>query len=491
MPDAGCVFDCWSGDADAISSGSILTPCVTVDSTRPCALTACFRPNGDAADGVVSSVSFTGDAAADGVVFSTTLAGEKQGYIATDIALPVLPAVTNKNVSCIYFPSPSDAGAGVTYRQDARLAGRAVPGSVATLFVRFRWDGPVPGAAENFPTIVMNGYTSWNNSHDGYVDGFAVRLAAAANETKGCPVILVPGKAVGGNNAGITTTGAAYVNAGKWVDMFVSVYPSPADGTLSNADIWYCETPAWNDAGYFAAPKINHRHFGDKCAIPYVDTKTAQLRFGCEPNPPANGGADSGDNAKKAFRGAIAEARGWNRLLSGNEMWTVMAGFDGVQTFDNANLHSRPVAKVENIDGSPSLGSKEGQNTTPVSFLGDAEAAHYQRSLTTTYNSATLLFNAPKDGTIYPYRYKTKIENAKSGATHPVHLDFNGKTVWTGGGVDKGDEITIELSGEYALPGLNELTWHYDTDSAGNWLTFGFHSLKIMAQPSGLMLIVR
>lgn len=491
VPDSGYVFDCWSGETSCIADGSFITPEITLVQNRPVTLVAHFRRNGDAADGLVTSVAFTGDSAADGVSFSTTQAESKQGYTTEVVTNPVMPAVTSTGVHCLNFPSPSDTTAGTTYRQDARLANRAVTGSVATLFVRFRWDGSVQPAVEDFPTIVMNGYTSWNNIKDGHADGFAVRLRAGANATTGYPTILVPKVAVGYTNKGITTTGTAYITAGKWVDMFVSVYPSPTDDRLSNADIWYCETPAWNDAGYFAAPKINHRHFGDACGITNVVTTTAELRFGCEPNPPSDGGADVGENAKKAFRGAIAGAKGWNRLLTENEMWTVMAGFDGVQTFDNGRLHARPVAKVENLDGTPSQGSTEGRNVTSTSFLGDTEAAHFQRSLTTTYNAVTLLFDAPKGTKTYPYRYKTKIENVRSNETHPIHLDFNGKTVWsTSDGVAKGDEITVELAEEDALPGLNTLTWHYDTESSGNWLTFNYHSLKIMAQ-SGLIIILR
>jgi len=490
VPDAGYVFDCWSGETSCIAEGSFITPEITLVQNRPVTLVAHFRRNGDAADGLVTSVAFTGDSTADGVSFSTTQAESKQGYTTADVTLPVMPAVTNTGVHCLYFPSPSDTTAGTTYRQDARLANRAVTGSVATLFVRFRWDGSVQPAVEDFPTIVMNGYTSWNNIKDGHADGFAVRLRVGANATTGYPTILVPKVAVGYTNKGITTTGTAYITAGKWVDMFVSVYPSPTDDRLSNADIWYCETPAWNDAGYFAAPKINHRHFGDACGITNVVTTTAELRFGCEPNPPSDGGADVGENAKKAFRGVLAGVKGWNRLLTENEMWTVMAGFDGVQTFDNGRLHARPVAKVENLDGTPSQGSTEGRNVTSTSFLGDAEAAHFQRSLTTTYNAVTLLFDAPKGTKTYPYRYKTKIENVRSNETHPIHLDFNGKTVWSSAGVAKGDEITVELAEEDALPGLNTLTWHYDTEASGNWLTFNYHSLKIMAQ-AGLIIILR
>ncbi len=490
--DRGYVFDRWTGDTSAITAGSILTPEITVTADAPATLVATFRRNGDAADGLKFDLSFTGDKTADGLTFSESNSEVKHGYITADVALPVLPTVTNRVVNCLYFQQPDGADADSIFRQDVRKANTAVTGNVATVFCRFRWDEPTVSTKECYPTIVLNGYTSWNNNNGVRADGFAVRLRCGAGETKGYPIMLVSKVAPGYQNPGITTTGTAYVNAGRWVDMFVSVYPSPTNPSLSNADIWYCEVPSWNANGYFNASAINHRHFGDGCGITNIVTTTEELRFGCEPNP--NVAAVTGD-AGKCFRGAIACAKGWDRVLSENEMWTVMADLGGVQSFTDLSTRAGCTFETGNIN---SDAYREGRNGTAISFIGDN--THRWRSMTTTYNTNTLIWNAPKETRecwpTYPVVYKTKIANLKEeGNTHPIHLECNGVKVWPTDAaskeVTKGEEIEVAIPAEYTLPGLNELKWVYDTEVPSNWMIFASHSLRIFPPPRGLMILVR
>ena len=200
----GYVFDRWTGDTAAIASGTILTPSITISTDAPVALVANFRRGGDAADGLAFDLSFTGDATADGLSFSASNSDTKHGYTTADVALPVLPTVTNAAVNCLFFQQPDGAAAGSIFRQDVRKAGTAVTGRVATVYCRFRWDEPTLSAAESFPTIVMNGYTSWNNNDGESANGFAVRLRCAANETKGYPIVLMSKVAPVYNASGIT-----------------------------------------------------------------------------------------------------------------------------------------------------------------------------------------------------------------------------------------------------------------------------------------------
>lgn len=445
----------------------------------------------DAADGLKFDISFTGDATADGLTFSASNSDVKHGYTTADVVLPVLPTVTNKAVNCLYFQQPAGAAEGSIFRQDVRKADTAVKGKVATLFCRFRWDEPTVATAESYPTIVMNGYTSWNNNNGVTANGFAVRLRCGKGETKGYPIMLAPNAAPGYQNSGITTTGTAYVNAGRWVDMFVSVYPSPTNPHLSNADIWYCEVPSWNANGYFDWSKINHRHFGDTCNITKVDTISGELRFGCEPNP--NAAAITGTDAGKAFRGAIACAKGWNRVLSENEMWTVMAGLGGVQSFTDLETSTGRTFTTCNLDEDKFT---QARNGTATSFLGAGmEDSLRWRAMTTTYNYNTLIWNAPKDDTkTYPVVYSTKISNLKSGSSQPIHLELNGTKVWPtdadSKNVAKGEEIKVEIGEELTLPGLNELKWVYDTTTASNWIIFDHHTLKLVKH-SGMIIILR
>jgi hypothetical protein len=77
----------------------------------------------------------------------------------------------------------------------------------------------------------------------------------------------------------------------------------------------------------------------------------------------------------------------------------------------------------------------------------------------------------------------------KSGSAQPVHLDFNGKTVWSSANVQEKDEIVAELNKADALPGINELTWHYDTYETSNWVQFQYHYLQL--KKDGLVIILK
>ena len=483
----GYVFDRWAGDTAAIAAGSFITPQITVSSAGPVSLVANFRRNGDAADGLKFDVSFTGDKTADGITFSSSNADDKQNYISADVALPVLPTVTNSAVSCIYLPQPTTE-TNTVFRQDARKSGAAVTGEVATVFCRFRWDGSVLPDVVNYPAIIMNGYTSWS-LHPG--EGFCLRMRADANPTRGYFSFIFPNNAVAYNNAAITTTGPAYVNQGRWIDVFASVYPSPTDPTRSNADVWYCEVPSWNEAGYFNRSQIGHRHFGDGCNIVRMNTTTQRtLIFGSEPNAAAE--AITGDNRVKCFRGAIACAKGWNRILTTNEMWTVMADLGGVQSFTDLETAAGRTYTTVDIYGAA---FQEGRNGTQTSFLGGDPAALRWRALTATYKSNTLLWDAPKNVDPMPVVFSTKIGQGKSGNTQPIHLEVNGTKVWPADAasqnVAQGDEIKVEIGAEYTYPGLNELKWVYDTDLTSNYVIFDRHRLKLVTPPKAFVLIVR
>ena len=450
-------------------------------------------PGTDAADGLKFDISFTGDETADGLTFSSSNAADKQGYVTDDVALPVLPAVTNANTICLYFPTPSDTSALTTYRQDARKNDAAVTGKVATVFLRFRWDGAVQPSAVNYPSLIMNGYTSWSNYP---TEGFLLRLRSDANSSQGNFSLVVPGLAVDYNNSYIVKTGTQYVNAGRWVDVFASVYPSPTHPTLSNADIWFCEVPSWNSGGYFTKSEIGHYHFADGCKIPRMDTTTQKtVIFGSEPNAIATPltWTSNNDNAVKCFRGAIACAKGWNRILSTNEMWTVMADLGGVQSFTDLTTSAGRTYTTDYLDTDY---FREGRNGTQTSFLGgDDPAAHRWRALSTTYKSNTLLWDAPKDAAPMSVIYSTKIANVSTGKTQPIHLEVNGMKVWPADiaskEVAKGEEIKVAIGAEYTYPGLNELKWVYDTAETSNWLIFDHHKIKLVTPANPFVITIQ
>ena len=466
VPDAGYIFERWSGDTDLVAVGSTLTREITVDPDRPVTLVAKFRRNGDATDGKIFDLSFTGDATTDGMTFSDTVAEDKQGYVTANIALPVLPTVTNANVSCLYLPQPTNAAGTGTYWQMAVSDKSAVTGDVATVFVRFRWDGPVISNINNYSALFHNGYNGWTSIGQ----GFLIRLYSRANSTDAYLSLLVGGReATGVTDAIEDVSGTGFVSPGEWVDVFVSVYPSPTDSTLSNADIWYCRTPTWNSGGWFNVSTIGHRHFGDAAAIPHMDSTTTLLQTGCESAPSASA-VMTGNNATKVFRGAIAGAKGWNRLLSESERWTVMAGFDGVQSFGgNSSVFNTGTLKMQ-----------EGHNGTATAFIGDTATDHFWRAMHKAYPSLTLVWDAPKDKPAQPVIYRTAISGTASAAnTQPMHLEVNGTTVWSTDNAAAGKKICVEIDAAYTKPGVNELKWVYDTDVAGNWITFEYHKLRM------------
>ena len=428
-------------------------------------LVAKFRRNGDATDGKVFDLSFTGDATADGMTFSDTVAEDKQGYVTANIALPVLPTVTNANVSCLYLPQPLNSDKTGTYWQMAVSDKSAVTGDVATVFVRFRWDGPVISNINNYSALFHNGYNGWTSIGQ----GFLIRLYSRANSTDAYLSLLVGGReATGVTDAIEDVSGTGFVSPGEWVDVFVSVYPSPTDSTLSNADIWYCRTPTWNSGGWFNVSTIGHRHFGDAAAIPHMDSTTTLLQTGCESAPSASA-VMTGNNATKVFRGAIAGAKGWNRLLSESEMWTVMAGFDGVPSFGEGRVFK-----------TKTLTTQEGHNGTATAFVGDQAVEHFWRAMHKAYPSLTLVWDAPKDKPAQPVIYRTAISGTASAAnTQPMHLEVNGTTVWSTDNAAAGKKICVEIDAAYTKPGVNELKWVYDTDVAGNWITFEYHKLRM------------
>ena len=81
------------------------------------------------------------------------------------------------------------------------------------------------------------------------------------------------------------------------------------------------------------------------------------------------------------------------------------------------------------------------------------------------------------------------MNDLKSGNTHPMHLEFNGETVWSSANATKG-KVRVDIPAESIKSGLNELKWVYDTTMANNWISFDYHMLK-MAVPTGMIVILR
>ena len=635
QPDEGYVFDRWTGDIDAIVAGSVLTPEIGVVATRPASLTAVFRkPNDNALDGLVFDLDIRD--VEDGTTMGGTDSGyhvgnllkagssESNTYYQTlytsanacrpiyrfmDIASPMTPFTTNAAQACIY--TPQSFAQGSTYNVGRwELKNNFAEAPVATVYVRFLWEGSILPNIENTSCILCNGYVNWG--HIG--EGFALQIVSPANANKGFLNVFVPNKVP---SAGTGTD--LYITSNSWVDCFASIYPSPTNIDLSNADIWFCQTPALGSNGIFEQPKLRHRHIGDEAKLPKFKSMPSlqsdrSMRIGAE----SSGVTDNQTNISKAFRGYYAGLKVWDRLLTENEMWSVMAGqyggtfnvgvendsadefgstwygrradpfdvatnkwqemkksltaedrtltlavpipaesdgmprvleivplFDGVgatcpvtvaangETVGELDLMdaskramllrgnqakrdangkitiaiARPEGcagtlsfdalslagswQIGTINGSSSEMTQETKGVPSVVIAGDPDCTHAQRSLTTTYNTLTIPFNVPKSSAGQcAYRYETYIDSLKSGSTHPLRLEFNGKTVWSSANAAK-DKVRVEIPAEDIKCGLNELKWVYDTTTASNWLTFDYHKMKMVPPPKGTALILR
>ena len=342
VPDAGYVFQEWSGDISAITSGSPITPTISVKSASDGAVQAVFRKCGTALDGMVFNLDMqdvngsgeieAGDKIGNAMKVSAsdaanaytkawsttdnaTFSAYGPKFSTLDVAGPMTPFTTNSQ-TCLVFPQYVSGDNIFNSRVD--LTKSAIMGEVATFFVRFKWDGAAVNAQCN-PVLLMNGCNSTWYQAGG--KGFAVRIRTyVGNQSKGYLTFNVQGKQSSMANDVV-------VYAGSWIDCFVSLYPSPTDATKSNGDIYFC-TNAFNQAeGKFAEPKLNHYHVGDAGNILRMSCESANsvLQIGNE----RNAVSPTSSHGKEAFRGAIAAVKGWRRLLTEDEMWCVMAGVHG------------------------------------------------------------------------------------------------------------------------------------------------------------------
>ena len=337
-PDKGFVFEKWTGDVDAIVSGTILTTGIVVAATDPVALAAVFRKRGTALDGMALDLEISSEgegpvqnlaskrcgnliyaARGESSYAYYTLYSQNAEYANWNpaftnmpVVCPAAPAAESAARTCIYLPQYNISG---TKQFNVRFEPRhsGVMGPVATMYVRFLWEGSAAADLDNDCAILMNGY----NGFDLDGQGFVLRLHSPAKSGKGFPTVFVPGR-IPFVDAGTDL----YIEPNRWTDCFVSVYPSPTSPGLSNADIWFCQTPA-SSGGVFGKPVLKHRHLGDECALPKVDSK-ASVYNGFKVGAELSGVQTSAAGRRTAFRGAVASVKGWQRLLTEAEMWSVM-----------------------------------------------------------------------------------------------------------------------------------------------------------------------
>ena len=164
-------------------------------------------------------------------------------------------------------------------------------------------------------------------------------------------------------------------------------------------------------------------------------------------------------------------------------------GCAGTLSFDALSLAGS--WQIGAIDSSADDMTTQAEGVSSVVIAGDPDYKHAQRGLTTTYNTLTIPFNVPKSSAGQcAYRYEAFICSVKSGNTHPMHLEFNGETVWSNANATKG-KVRVDIPAEDIKCGLNELKWVYETTTASNWMAFDYHRMKMLAPPKGTTLTLR
>lgn len=343
LPEEGYVFDRWMGDTAAITEGHIAVARIAVDPSAPVTLKAVFRKPGNALDGMIFDLDIRD--VEDGEPMGETDSGYHVGdglkagspssntyytawytsamecrpiYRFMDVPSPSTPFTTNAAQPCLYMPQAKADGNNYNIGR-WELPYDYVDAPIATFYVRFLWEGPTRLGIENDSCIICNGYT-WGDVGRGFVLRLRTPAGGGANDNKGFFNVLVPNHAPDP----VDYSTDLYVTSNSWVDCFVSVYPSPTNVERSNADVWFCQMPTLGGDGVFGRPVLKHKHFGDECELPrFKDVTTGHaIRFGAE----SSGTTDTTDSIRKAFRGYYAAVKAWNRVLSENEMWSVMSG---------------------------------------------------------------------------------------------------------------------------------------------------------------------
>ena len=458
--DDGYEFVEWTGDTDAIAAGKACSPAIGVAATCPVSLMAVFRKPSGALDGMVLDLEMSSElegpiqsagswrignamklsdrpytnsaSSCYHTLYSKNLENYPD-YTANfrlyDIAVPALPGVTLASQKCIYYPQYSISSSSLFgVRAETRQV--CVEGPVATFYVRFLWEGSTRSSMQNWSTILMNGIdgVSKLNVHG---QGLALRLQAPANTTRAYPSVYVCSSTGTYESSDVDLGSDLYIDANRWVDCVVSVYPSPTDDSLSNADIWFCQVPASSSA----KPILKHRHIGDNMAFPRMTT-SASVNSSIMLGSLASGAGLNDGNASKSFRGAIAAVKGWKRILSESEIGALMAGSYG-GTFS---------AGVENgsADEFGAAGLTE-ETFNPATMAW----RQMKKSLTASDRTLTIEMPLTAENSGLPRMLEIAPLFDGTGASCPVTVTANGSTVGTFD-LAKADERAVLLRGKHA-----------------------------------------
>lgn len=222
-----------------------------------------------------------------------------------DVPNPYYPYTTNtQNVLHFYQDEKSATASALT---GVVFPGAAPQGPVQTFYLRFRWDGRVPGSAYTPSYIFQSG-----NAENAWKEA-GVALYVNENSNSSITNLGFRGALITGDFVNLQ------LSAGEWCDAFVT-FAQNADNTKYTATATLCK------------PNPNGANFSPPTLVTQSRTMDKSLSFNSR-NLTIGGYYNSSTSASstRAFRGLIADFMVWDRALTDDEKIEVMAGQHGAK----------------------------------------------------------------------------------------------------------------------------------------------------------------
>lgn len=222
-----------------------------------------------------------------------------------DVPNPYYPYTTNtQNVLHFYQNSKTDTSSALT---SVVFPGAAPQGPVQTFYIRFRWDGRIPGLTDTPSYIFQSG-----NAENGWKEA-GVGLYIDENSENSTTNLGMRGSLISGGFANLK------ISAGEWNDVFIT-FEQNDDNTGYTATATLCK------------PKPNGLEFSPPSLTTQSRKMNLPLSFNSR-NLTIGGYYDSSTStsATRGFRGLVANFIIWDRSLTDEEKIEVMAGQHGAK----------------------------------------------------------------------------------------------------------------------------------------------------------------
>lgn len=300
---------------------------------------------GTVQDDVVLDLEFIGDSNGNGRIDAGEIVNRLRPYDQAGLSVEVkgtgtLPALRTFKMAAPPYPAQTNDVEGLTFAQDVVenedgshtayktgvvINNGVVTGLTETVYIRFFWEGPTLPSADCQSILFENGFDNWNVVGG----GFGVYLSSSRTDAKrtGKVGIFVPQK--------FPSPLELTVQPNRWTDLFVTLRPN-ATQEKTVADAWVCQDTGLYNGGYFGSSPLSWAHGSESWNLPLLCTsaeKCNKLFLGAEGSGTSEipAGTTTVTSGAKCMRGKIAAVKTWRRMLTTNEMWSVMCGGTGAK----------------------------------------------------------------------------------------------------------------------------------------------------------------